>query len=66
MGSMRNHIIPVGYLFFEEESHVNNQQHKNSIQNHSNSERIVEPINILKKVSMTPTPLYVSLFFLQS
>ncbi len=59
---INNHIISDGHISSEQHPHIDNQQGQNNI----NSKEVVNGINRRKKYPMTPTPLYVSLFYSQS
>ncbi len=47
----------------EQQSHLDNQQHENAIQNQSDAARSVNIIETAKKMPMNPTPLYICFFF---
>jgi len=46
--------------------HVDNEQRENSTQNEFNSAKCTTATNTTKKSSMTPTPLYIIFFCVQS
>jgi hypothetical protein len=65
INSMNNDGISVEQSLAERNSHVNSQHVENSTQNQYNSQESVKMINIVKKSSMDPTPLYIFFFFFQ-
>jgi hypothetical protein len=61
--SMGNDAIIVEHSLGEQQPYIGNQQHGILIENQLNLERCINVTSKLKKQPMTPTPLYIYIFF---